>query len=92
MSIRFGRFHVTFKDGEQPHYLKVAWPAGAPSNDITRDRADARHKAGLIGMIHIESERRELNGIVHELQLYGKPDAFVAKYVGLRVENNEPEH
>ena len=85
MSIRFGRYRVTFKNGEQPHWLEVAWLKGETSDGITRALADARYKAGLMGMIHIESERKELNRIVHELQLYGKPGAFFAEEVGPHV-------
>lgn len=87
MSIRFGRYRVTFKNGEQPHYLVVAWPTGTHANDVAFERATAQKASGLLdgGFFWIESERREMNGITIELELHGKLEAFIAEEVGPRI-------
>jgi hypothetical protein len=81
MIIIFGGYRVTFSAGEEPVYLQLAWPTGTDSRfiKITRDQAafDARH--GLAGFDLIAVEQRERKGITYELQLYGRPGAYLAE-------------
>lgn len=81
MTINFGGYEVTFSSGAEPVYLRLAWPAGTDPSlvSITRTKAVTSHYEALVGLNLISREQRELQGVVFEILLYGRPGEYKAQ-------------
>jgi hypothetical protein len=81
MIIIFGGYRVTFSAGEEPVYLQLAWPTRTDPMfiKITRDEAALNARHSLAGLDLVAVEQRERKGITYEVQLYGRPGAYLAE-------------
>jgi hypothetical protein len=79
--IIFGGYQITFSAGEEPVYLQLAWPTGTNPMfiKITRDQAAFEARDRLAELALIAVEQRERKGITYEVQLYGRPGAYLAE-------------